>query len=229
MPGIFITGTDTGVGKTLIGAAIAHALRKQGKNVGVFKPVETGSGTDAMFLRAAAGLEQTPLEDVRLYNYPIPVSPALAARLTNQPIDVQRILDHFKLLKDRYDFLIVEGAGGLLAPLTDDLLMADMMKLLGLPLLVVARPHLGTINHTLLTINCAEKIYNLTVKGFIITYPAKIQEGPAEKTNPQEIERISGKPCLGVVPYLGYVSSRIVNRELLERAAEQIRVSALLL
>lgn len=227
MPGLFITGTDTGVGKTLIGASIALALREKGKKVGVFKPVETGAGMDTHFLRAAAGLEQTPLEHFRLYNFPMPVSPALAARLTNQPIDIQRILDHFKTLTGEFDYLIVEGAGGLLAPLTDDTLMADLMKSLNLPVLVVARPHLGTINHTLLTITCAEKIYNLPVCGFIINYPAKIQEGPAEKTNPQEIERISGKPCLGVVPYLGYVSSRVVNLELLKEAAGHIRIEAL--
>lgn len=227
MSGIFITGTDTSVGKTLIGATIAYTLHQQGKKVGVFKPVETGSGNDAHFLRTAAGLDQIPLDHIRLYNYPIPVSPALAARLTKQPIDIQRIVEHFNNLKNQYDYLIVEGAGGLLAPLTDDLLMADLMKLLKLPILVVARPHLGTINHTLLTITCAEKIYNLNVVGFVINYPAKIQEGPAEKTNPQEIERISQKPCLGVVPYLGYVSSRVVNTEPLKQAASHIKLTLL--
>ena len=115
----------------------------------------------------------------------------------------------------------------MLAPLTDDLLMADLIKLLNLPIVVVARPTLGTINHTLLTITCAEKIYNLTVTGFIINYPAKIQEGPAEKSNAQEIERISQKPCLGVVPYLGYISSRIVNEEQLKQAAGYLKVGAL--
>jgi len=227
MPGIFVTGTDTGVGKTLIGAAVAFALRQKGRKVGVFKPVETGAGMDANFLKIAAGLTQVPLETVRLYHFPMPVSPCLAARLANQPIDIRRIVDHFNNLKNEYDFLVVEGAGGLLAPLTDDLLMADLIKLLNLPLVVVARPTLGTINHTLLTITCAEKIYNLTVIGFIVNYPARIQEGPAEKTNAQEIERVSQKPCLGVVPYLGYISSRIVNEQQLKQAAEHIDVAAL--
>ena len=219
MPGLFVTGTDTGVGKTLIAGGIAAALAAKGTDVGVYKPVETGAGNDAQFLKGCAGVEET-LEEIRAYHFPTPVSPYLAARLADAAIDTRRLLEGYRAAAAKHQTVLVEGAGGLMVPITDDFLYADLMKSLGLPVLVVARPHLGTINHTLLTIRCARQLYGLDVVGFVVNYSAEIQAGPAEKTNPQEIERVSGLPCLGVMPYLGYMSQRIPDVAKLREAAE---------
>jgi len=227
MAGIFITGTDTGVGKTVIAAAIAALIKERGVDVGVYKPVETGSGTDALFLQKAAGVDE-PLEEIRKYFFPIPVSPHLAARMNDTEIDIQKLMDGYESLAGRHQFVVVEGAGGLTAPLTDKFLFVELIAQLKLPLLIVSKPHLGTINHTLLTIKCAQA-YGIHIKGFVVNYYAQIETGVAEKTNPEEIERISGIKCLGVVPYLGYISPRIPDMEKLKKGVgDVLDVEALL-
>jgi dethiobiotin synthetase len=227
MAGIFITGTDTGVGKTVIGAGIAAILKGRNINVGVYKPVETGSGSDALFLQKAAGVTDT-LDEIRKYFFSIPVSPHLAARLNNTTIDIPLLVNGYNTLAARHQFVIVEGAGGIAVPLSDKFLTVELISQLKLPVLIITRPHLGTINHTLLTIKCAEA-YGLNVKGFIVNYSTQIEIGLSEKTNPQEIEKISGVKCLGTVPYLGYISPRIPDLELLKKnLSAVVNVDALL-
>lgn len=202
--GIFVTGTDTGVGKTLVAAAIARYLRNQGIRVGVLKPVTSGArecggdlvSGDAELLCWAAKCTSSD-RDVSPFVLREPIAPSEAARREGVTIRYERIRDSFDRLAAQNDFLIVEGAGGLLVPLGDDLLVADLAIRLGLPLLIVARPDLGTVNHTLMTCECARS-RGIAILGVVINgqpeYP-----GEAEKYAPRLIEQLSGVPLLGVL------------------------------
>jgi len=199
--GIFITGTDTGVGKTVITAALALSLKNAGLNVGVMKPIQSGSSlpgmTDIEFLRTVLG-EKEPSPDDCIYSFEAPLSPHAAAALSGETIDIDRIKSAYGRLASSRDVVLVEGAGGLLVPITGDYLMADLARDLSVPLLVVARPGLGTVNHTSLTIECA-RIRGLAVLGVVINaFPES--PGLAEKTNPSAIKKQTGAPLLGVYP-----------------------------
>jgi dethiobiotin synthetase len=202
--GIFVTGTDTGVGKTIVAAAIARYLRDQGVNVGVFKPVTSGAlenggklvSEDAELLRWAAKCT-SPAGDVSPYLLREPLAPSEAAQRDGVTIRYERIRESFDRLAAHHDFLIVEGAGGLLVPLTDDLFVADLAKRLELPLLIVARPDLGTVNHTLLTCECARS-RGIEVLGVVINGQPE-QPGLPESYAPRLIARLSGVPLLSVL------------------------------
>ena len=202
--GIFITGTDTGVGKTVVAATLARLLRMRGLNVGVMKPVTSGCreengclvSDDAQLLCQAAGVECC--NDVALYLLREPVAPAEAAKLDGVRIDFARIKESFDSLSARHDFMIVEGAGGLMVPLAGGLLVADLVRQLELPLLVVARPDLGTINHTVLTCFAAQQM-ELKVAGVIINkYPAS--PDLAERSAAHQIGSLCGASVLGIWP-----------------------------
>ena len=148
--GCFITGTDTGVGKTLVTAALAACLAQRGLSVGVMKPVETGyggegaSGSDAARLYAAAGMTD-PVEAMSPYRFPDPLAPLDAARRTGTIIRVDRILAAFRVLAARHSLMLVEGAGGVRVPLSDKADMRDLIERLGLPVVVVGRTAIGKI------------------------------------------------------------------------------------
>ncbi|GAB2691900.1 dethiobiotin synthase [Paenibacillus thermoaerophilus] len=153
--GLFVTGTDTGVGKTVITAAIAAALREAGAGVGVWKPVQSGeplgSGrTDAERLLRGSGIDERP-EAVAPYTFGAPLTPVLAASAEGVRLTTQALRAAGEPLMARYEALLIEGAGGVAVPLTEDALVADWIAELGTPALIVARSGLGTINHTLLT------------------------------------------------------------------------------
>lgn len=203
--GIFITGTDTGVGKTLVAASLARLLRARGVNVGVMKPVTSGCreedgrlvSADALLLCQAAGV--TCSYDVAPYLLREPVAPAEAAKLAGVRIDFARIRESFDRLAASHDFMIVEGAGGLMVPLAGGMLVADLARLLELPLLVVARPNLGTINHTVLTCFAAQQM-ELKVAGVIINnYP--VSPDLAERSAGHHIGSLCGAPVLGIWPH----------------------------
>ena len=203
--GIFITGTDTGVGKTYVGAGLAAALRAQGIDVGVMKPAETGCNTqrgelvprDAKMLMKAAGAND-PLDLVAPDRFRAPLAPAVAAQREGKNISFKKILTAFRMLSERHRFMIVEGAGGVLVPLTGRRSYLDLAASLSLPVLIVARPGLGTINHTLLTIT-ALRARKITVAGIVINHCKEGRPGLAERTNPAVIERISRVPIIGIV------------------------------
>src|SRR5450631_833440 len=203
--GIFITGTDTGVGKTVVASVLARLLRMRGINVGVMKPVTSGCreedgrlvSDDALLLCQAAGVDCS--DDVTPYLLREPVAPAEAARQDGIVIDFARIRASYDRLAALHDVVIVEGAGGLMVPLAGGLLTADLIRMLGLQLLVVARPNLGTINHTVLTCFAAQQI-ELAVAGVIVNnYPAV--PGLAEQGAPHQIGALCGAPLLGVWPH----------------------------
>jgi dethiobiotin synthetase len=203
--GIFITGTDTGVGKTIVAATLARLLRMRGLNVGVMKPVTSGCreedgcliSDDAMLLCQAAGVDCS--DDVTPYLLREPVAPAEAAKLDGVRIDFSRIRESFDRLSAGHDFMIVEGAGGLMVPLAGGMLVADLARQLELPLLVVARPNLGTINHTVLTCFAAGQM-ELQVAGVVINnYP--FCPDLAELSAPHHIGSLCGAPVLGIWPH----------------------------
>lgn len=203
--GIFITGTDTGVGKTVVSAVLARLLRMRGLNVGVMKPVTSGCreeagrlvSDDALLLCQAAGVECSA--DAAPYLLREPVAPAEAARQDGVVVDFARIRASFDRLAVAHDFVIVEGAGGLMVPLAGGLLVADLARQLDLPLLVVARPDLGTINHTVLTCFAAQQM-ELKVAGVVINnYPAA--PGLAERSAPHHIGSLCGAAVLGIWPH----------------------------
>jgi dethiobiotin synthetase len=149
--GIFITATDTGVGKTYVSSKIAEALIKSGINAGVFKPVSTGDRNDAKSLIKAAKIDET-LETVTPIFFDNPMSPYGASRLENKQIDFKKIFSSLKYLLNKYEFTVVEGIGGLLVPLKKNFFVSDLIKKMNLPVIIVARYGLGTINHTLLAV-----------------------------------------------------------------------------
>jgi len=161
---LFITGTSTGVGKTATGRAILSAAVSRGINAVPFKPVETGcvrtqegllAPSDTLSLCAAAGLvpdSDIPLDLVCPYRLEHPLSPHLAASMSGVSIDPDRIFQNFLKLRDGYDMIVAEGAGGLLVPLSDTCFMADLVQTMALPVIIAAKDELGAINHTLLTI-----------------------------------------------------------------------------
>ncbi|HEY6872430.1 MAG TPA: dethiobiotin synthase [Geobacteraceae bacterium] len=224
--GIFITGTDTGVGKTVAAAAIARLLKERGVNVGVMKPVTSGCteeggklvSEDAELLAWSAGCDPAD-PDIAPYLLRQPLAPSLAAARDGVRIDFGRIRDAYERLAVRHSFMIVEGAGGLMAPLAGGLMVADLIGSLGLPLLVVARPGLGTVNHTVLTCFAAKQI-GLRVAGVIINdYPD--QPDVAEQSAPHLIDSLSGAPLLGVFPHGEGEGPREVVAQLAARLAAE--------
>lgn len=204
--GIFVTGTDTEVGKTWVAAGLTYVLRRQGLRAVYFKPVQSGCPqeggrlipTDARFARELAGLDE-PLEVLTPVALRLPLAPGVAAAREGVKVDLERIAGVYRDLAARYEFVVVEGAGGLYVPLVNTrFLVLDLARWLQLPLVVVARAGLGTINHTALTVMAALQ-HGIKVAGVVLNrFPAA--PGLAEQTNPQVIEKITGVPILGRVP-----------------------------
>lgn len=224
--GIFITGTDTEVGKTLIAAGLVVALQDQGIDVGVMKPLESGAPSfestpiprDAFYLKEIAGV-QDDLDLINPYRFQAPLAPGVAAEKEGVEVDLQRITEAYKELKGRHGFMVVEGAGGLLVPIAKGALWPELIKLLGLPLLVVARASLGTINHTLLTLSYCQQ-EGLAVKGLIISKSTPDAD-PSEGNNPQVITQFSTVPVLGSFPYLRDHAGVKGNRDFLAQIFTQ--------
>jgi dethiobiotin synthetase len=205
--GIFITGTDTGVGKTFVGAGLVAALRELGIDVGVMKPAETGCmlrkgvlvPRDAQKLMKAGGVND-PLDLVNPYRFRDPLAPASAASRERKKIEIKRIVSAFHMLARKHACMVVEGAGGIMVPLTSSQQYLDLAMVLNLPVLVVARPGLGTINHTLLTV-MALRSRGLRIAGIVINHRSTKRPGLADITGPPFIERLSGVPIIGHVSY----------------------------
>lgn len=219
MAGILVTGTDTGVGKTVVACALAASLVERGVRVAVWKPVETGiepgaeNSSDAALL-AGAVRSREPLDAVCTYRLRAPLAPAVAARLENVTIDLARLEQAYRRRADRAELVIVEGAGGLLVPLTGRSTYLDLARRLDVPILIVAANRLGTINHTALTARVAAA-EGVRVAGFVLNDPlaARPDGAPAPGampsahdlspvTNRDAIVEQTGLPCLGELPHI---------------------------
>lgn len=204
--GLFITGTDTGVGKTVSAAAIARAMVSMGIDVGIMKPVETGCRkrngrlilSDALYLKTAARVSD-PLEMITPYPFQAPLAPRAASLLEKTEIDLDTILIAYDQLRRRHSFLIVEGVGGLMVPLTAQADVSDLIRLFELPVLLVARSGLGTLNHTLLTLRYGACL-GIRFIGILFNQTTP-SSSLADKTNPATLAERTDVPLLGTLPY----------------------------
>lgn len=202
-PAIFVTGTDTGVGKTMVTAALAHHFTARGLKVGVMKPIETGvedtaePGEDAALLCWSAG-STDDRDAVSPYRYQKPLAPCQAASAAGEQIDAGRIFEAFNRLVVGKDLVLVEGAGGLMVPITGGYLMADLARDLNLPVMVVSHPRLGTLNHTILTTFAATAM-ELQVCGFLVNRMPDMP-GEAEEEAPHLLASLASADLLGVLP-----------------------------
>jgi dethiobiotin synthetase len=205
--GLFITGTDTGVGKTLIAGGIAHILAQQGLRVGVFKPIATGCrmekgklvSDDAKFLAKCSNCS-CGLSIVNPITYQTPAAPIVAAKIENRRIDYSAIETAYHFVCENHDIVIVEGIGGIRVPVSKRVDVLELADQFGMPVVVVARPNLGTINHTLLTVD-AIRINDLPFAGVVISGHKPDSSDPAEQTAPQVISEFDDIKILSVVPF----------------------------
>jgi dethiobiotin synthetase len=201
--GVFVTGTDTGVGKTIATGVVATSLRAQGLNAGVMKPVETGISTRALtdsdWLISVVPSED-PREMMAPYRLRAAAAPAVAAIAENLSIELPIIVAAFNALASRHECMIVEGVGGAMVPLRHDLLVTDLMLQLGLPVLIVARVGLGSINHTLLTVECLKR-RGIPILGILFNNPVPPSYDPSHNTVPT-ILRWTGLRCFGELPHV---------------------------
>jgi dethiobiotin synthetase len=229
--GIFITGTDTGVGKTFVAVGLLKAFKKMGFNICPMKPVETGCRIkggkpipqDTINLINASGINE-PVDVINPYRLRHPLAPSVAAGLEGVSIRKRKILTAYNYLLNKYNITIVEGAGGIMVPVYKKYLVLDLIKDLNIPLIIVSRPSLGTINHTLLTIEIA-KSKGINILGVIINYAVKTKTGLAEKTNPVIIEKLGGIPVLGIVPHSINPTVPVIKKMFLEIAEKVLKIS----
>lgn len=195
MAGLFITATDTEVGKTVISGAIAAALAGRGINVGVMKPVASGGvvdsegklvAEDATFLMRAAGIRESERKLVNPLCLAPALTPAVAAVASGVRVDIQSFITSYHRLTEIHDPVVVEGVGGMIAPLWQDYLVADFLAELALPAIVVARPNLGTINHTVLTVEYARS-RGLHIAGIILNGWNQDEVGILETSNAEPL------------------------------------------
>ena len=237
MSGLFITATDTDVGKTVITGAIAAAFKARGLHVGVMKPMASGAvanefgnltAEDATFLMKAAGIGESERDLINPLCLAPALTPAVAAAVSGVEVDMPAILKAYQVLAAGYDPLLVEGVGGITAPLWQDYLLVDLMVELALPVLVVTRPNLGTINHTVLTVEYARR-RGLQVAGIIINGWNEDKVGILEKSNEEYIARLTGVPILGKFPYSTAISAGdIQSAELAKLAEEYLQIDEII-
>ena len=199
---VLVTGTDTGVGKTFVACALAHALRARGRRVGVVKPVETGVEGEPGDARALADAarDPSPLDDICPYRLRAPLAPSVAAAREGVTIDVDAIVALILRRATTVDVLLVEGAGGLLVPISGTTTYLDLAERLGAPLLVVAANRLRTVNHAALTARVAEAS-RVPVLGFVLSQPQATTDISAD-SNADTIQTVTGLRCLGMLPHL---------------------------
>jgi dethiobiotin synthetase len=209
MNGFFITATDTGVGKTEIACALIRAARAAGVDAVGMKPAQSGhtpgEPSDAERLREAAGGVE-PLAEICPYTLGAPLAPAVAARVEGRAIELDRILAAARALAARHDALVVEGAGGLLVPLTERETFADLAVALGLPVVLVARAGLGTVNHAALTAE-ALRARGLAIAAIVLNRTSP-EDDPSVPHNAAEVARLTGVKVVGPLPFKADIAER---------------------
>jgi len=196
--GFFVTGTDTGVGKTEVVAYLARFLSGKGFKVGVMKPVATGASRDAEILKKASGSKDL-IQNINPVSLKLPLAPLVAGS-----VNMKLVWKSFKKLSVANDLMIVEGIGGAMVPIRKKakktFYVLDMMSKMKLPAIIVARPNLGTINHTLMTVKLLQS-KKIKIAGIVFNHTSRIKNDISIKTNPRVIEKLSRVKVFGVMPY----------------------------
>jgi dethiobiotin synthetase len=223
-----VTGTDTGVGKTLVSGGLAAALARRGIDVGVMKPFATGArrkrgklvSEDAEFLREAAGVSD-PLDQINPVCLEPPLAPFMAARVVRKPIDLRTVGSAYRILRGAHSTLIVEGVGGLLVPLLTGFTVAHLARRWKLPLLIVTRPTLGTLNHTALSV-LAARSFGLRILGLVVNQGSPAPRGLAERLNPAALEAETRVPILAQIPFLGSHPGSALRHVAFDRVVDRL-------
>ena len=231
--GLFITGTDTGVGKTVVTAAILAHLQSQGQKTGVMKPIETGvdsecssaANSDALFLMECGGIEDALAEICPIRLKPT-ASPFQAATIENRPIQPETILSAYRKLSGKYDRMLVEGIGGVRVPITRDYGVVELMRDIGLPAVVVACYQLGTLNHTLMTLDTLKQ-NGIPVRGVVFNQTGPETPDAIEQDQPRLIEELSGAKVLGEFPYIENLNTQSFSPEKLKKLEASVDFSGL--
>jgi len=206
MKAYFITGTDTGVGKTSITAGLAGSMRKLGMDVGVMKPIATGypnktgfKSSDVTKLVEIASVKD-PENLINPVFLSLPTSPYDATKLLELSIDMPLIFDQFKKLSSLHEMLLVEGIGGIMTPITKNFYVADMVKEMNIETIIVTRATLGTLNHTVMTCKMCKE-YGIKIRGLVVNNFDE-KGTPAEKNAPSTLYELTNIPILGTIPFI---------------------------
>lgn len=209
MKSIFVTGIDTGVGKTVFTCALARALRLAGINVGVMKPFATGlpragqyKSEDVELLIKSSGVSD-PQELVNPYFFEIPASPYMAAKKLEKTIDVDVVLSGFERLQSAHDVVLVEGIGGIMTPILKDYFVADLIKDLNLDSILVTSTKIGSVNHTLLTLDACKK-YGIRIAGLVIS---EVDSGYSVNDLESDLVSLSGVDVICKIPHVSGIES----------------------
>ena len=217
MAGIFITGTDTNVGKTMIAAAFSWLIRRKGIDVGVMKPFAAAEkvfskrykSIDTATLAKAARVRDAD-EEINPFFYQVPAAPIMAARIANQSIpSISAAVKAYNKLASKHEFMIVEGIGGIMVPLTREAYVADLARALKLPTIIVARATLGTLNHIILTIQIC-RCYGLNVQGIIVNGMPE-RPGIVQKYLVPTIEELTDVQVLCVIPRIKNITYKTLG------------------
>lgn len=213
MSGVFVTGTDTGVGKTIVAAGIAGALKKDGIDIGVMKPVATGlmrkgfKSQDSEIL-AKVSDSKDPDSEINPVFLPVEASPLTASKMLNIDIKLEDVFSAFRRLTNKHEFVVVEGIGGVMVPIKENYFVIDMIKEMDLPVLIVSRAMLGTLNHTMLTVKACKE-YDLEISGIVVN---GVRDDPVEKTIAETIRDLTGIFVIGTIPWMDRIETKdIVN------------------
>jgi dethiobiotin synthetase len=205
--GLFITGTDTGVGKTVVAAGLVRLARNAGLNSVAIKPIETGCSfrdgmlypEDGVFLRQASE-QAISLDHCTPFRFSLPASPARAAAMEGKRLFVGDVVEHVRAVVEDVDLTVVEGAGGLMVPIEERVMMIDLIERLGFPTLLVGRMKLGTINHTLLSVE-ALRSRNIPIAGIVLSR-SEAAVGPEEEHTPGDIARLTKDISVVMLPHV---------------------------
>ena len=206
---LFITGTDTDVGKTYITAGLGVVLRKMGIDVGVMKPFAAGAAqkkgykSEDIEIISRAAMACDPENLVNPQFFPIPASPYTAWKTLKIKPKINSVLTNFKKLSKLHSMLLVEGMGGIMTPILKDYFVADLIKDMKIPAVIVTRTRVGTVNHTIMTVSMCKK-YNIPVKGIIIN--DFDSDGYKTKELARDLKNLTGVPILGLIPFIGDMS-----------------------
>jgi len=232
--GLFITGTDTGVGKTVVTAAILAHLQHQGQKTGVMKPIETGvdsecssaANSDALFLMEVGNIKDSLAEVCPIRLKPA-ASPYQAALIENRSLQPETILSAYRTLSEKYEWMLVEGIGGVRVPITRDYGVMHLIRDLNLPVVVVARTQLGTLNHTLMTLETLQQ-KGIPVRGIVFNQTGPEAPDAIEQDQPRLVEELSGTPVLGTFPYIDTLNARSFSPEKLKALETSVDFSGLI-